>query len=157
MKYHFKSEVKASDFWKLSMYKTYHNIAGICNIVFTVAMIALLLHFWNRASDLGIGLIVFGCLLFPVIQPVCVYLRSQKQAEEIPKDLELAFDDSGIYVTTGGAEEKIRWNKVGNIIKQRDMLVIYTDDRHGYILMQRTLGDLSEEFLAYLKKQTKRM
>lgn len=157
MKYRFKSEVKALDFWKLSMYKTYHNVAGICNIVFTVAMTALLIRFWNRVSDIWIGLIFLGCILFPIIQPVCVYLRCQKQVEDIPKDLELEFDDFGIRVTTGGAEEKIRWKKVGNIIKQRDMLVIYTDDKHGYILMERTLGDLSEEFLSYLKKQTNKI
>ena len=96
MKYRFKSEVKALDFWKLSMYKTYHAIAGVCNIVFTAAMFGLLFHFWDSGKDIWIGLILFGCVLFPVIQPLCIYLRCVRQVEDIPKDLELEFDEVGI-------------------------------------------------------------
>ena len=155
MKYRFKSEVKALDFWKLSMYKTYHAVAGICNIVFTAAMLGLLVHFWGRVSDVWIGFILFGCALFPVIQPVCIFLRCQRQVEDIPKDLELLFDDSGIRVTAGGTEEKIPWKRVDHIIKQRDMLAIYKDGSHGYILMERTFSDRAEEFMEYLLAHVK--
>lgn len=151
MKYRFKSEVKALDFWKLSMYKTYHAIAGVCNIVFTAAMFGLLFHFWDSGRDIFIGLILFGCVLFPVIQPLCIYLRCVRQVEDIPKDLELEFDDSGIRVFAGGTEEKIPWKKVNHVVKQRDMLAVYTDRNHGYILMERTLLGQWEEFMEYLR------
>jgi hypothetical protein len=39
MTYQFKSEVTAGDFWKLTMSRTYRSVAGVCNMVFTVAMI----------------------------------------------------------------------------------------------------------------------
>ena len=155
MKYRFKSEVKALDFWKLSMYKTYHAVAGICNIVFTVAMIALLVHFRGSVSDVWIGCILFGCALFPVIQPVCIFLRCQRQVEDIPKDLELEFDDYGMRVYTGNTTQGIPWKNVDHVIKQRDMLAIYTDRNHGYILMERTLSDKSEEFMDHLRAHIK--
>lgn len=45
MIYQFKSEVTAGDFWKLTMSRTYRSVAGVCNMVFTVAMIYLQQNF----------------------------------------------------------------------------------------------------------------
>lgn len=153
MRYKFKSEITAWDFWKLSMYHTYHSLAGVCNIVFTGAMVVLMIRFWNETDDLRRLVMIFGCLLFTVVQPLSVYTRSKKQLRGLPKDLEIEFDEAGLHVTTGGQNADIRWNKIRSIVKEYNMIAIFSDARHGYMIAYRTLGEQKEEFLAFLESR----
>ena len=61
MTYQFKSEVTAGDFWKLTMSRTYRSVAGVCNMVFTVAMILFTAKFFRTSGDLMQMLMLFGC------------------------------------------------------------------------------------------------
>ena len=79
------------DLWKLSMHHTYHSVVGACNIIFTCAMFVASYFLMGKTSDIIEVLLIFGCLLFPVIQPVLLYLRSKSQVEGVPKDMELLF------------------------------------------------------------------
>ena len=150
MKYKFHCDVKASDLWKMSLGRIYRSMPGIVNVVFTIAMILLTLRFWGTAPDLLKPFLILGCILFPVIQPLAIYGRSAKQLEDLPKDMDLSFDDKGIHVQADGKSEDIRWNKVTNAIRQKDMVVILSDDRHGYMLTNRVLGQDKEAFYNYL-------
>lgn len=150
MTYQYKSEVTAFDFWKLTMRQTYHSVAGVCNIVFSVAIILLTVKFWNGASDIAQVLMLFGCLLFPVIQPIAIYGKAKAQARALPKDVELLFDDTGLHVTVGEEKEDIRWKRI-RIRKQSDMLLVFSDACHGYMLTNRVLGEEKDAFYTYAK------
>ena len=73
MRYQYQSKVRAADFWALSMYRTYHSLVGVCNIVFGIAMILLTVRFWNQVGDVMQAVLFLACLLIPVIQPLGVY------------------------------------------------------------------------------------
>ena len=150
MEYKYMCDVKASDLWKMAMVRTYKAAIGVVNIVFTVAMILLAFRFWKTAPDILRVLMIFGCLVFPVIQPLATYVMCVKQLENMPRDMELKFDDVGVHVSTGGQSELIRWNKVRNAIKRNNMIVVMSDDSHGYMLTNRVLGDQKEEFYGFL-------
>lgn len=153
MEYKYKCDVEAKDLFKMAMVRTYKSMLGIVNIVFTVAMILLTIRFWRTAPDFLRILMITGCILFPVIQPLAIYLQSVKQLENMPRDMELVFNDGGVHVYTGGKSELIRWNKVKNAIKRSDMIVIMSDDSHGYMITNRQLGSSKEEFYEYLCKK----
>ncbi|MBE5824250.1 MAG: YcxB family protein [Butyrivibrio sp.] len=150
MEYKYMCDVKASDLWKMAMVRTYKAAIGVVNIVFTVAMILLTFRFWKTAPDILRILMIFGCLVFPVIQPLATYGMCVKQLENMPRDMELKFDDVGVHVSTGGQTELIRWNKVRNAIKRDNMIVVMSDDSHGYMLTNRVLGNEKEEFYNFL-------
>ena len=150
MEYKYMCDVKASDLWKMAMVRTYKAAIGVVNIVFTVAMILLVFRFWKTAPDILRVLMIFGCLVFPVIQPLATYGMCVKQLENMPRDMELKFDDVGVHVSTGGQSELIRWNKVRNAIKRDNMIVVMSDDSHGYMLTNRVLGNEKEEFYNFL-------
>ena len=150
MEYKYMCDVKASDLWKMAMVRTYKAAIGVVNIVFTVAMILLVFRFWKTAPDILRILMIFGCLVFPVIQPLATYGMCVKQLENMPRDMELKFDDVGVHVSTGGQSELIRWNKVRNAIKRDNMIVVMSDDSHGYMLTNRVLGNEKEEFYNFL-------
>ncbi len=69
MRYKYTYRTTARDLWQLSMYYIYGSLAGLCNIIFTVAAFALGFSRWDQAQGIVRCLIVLGCCLFTVIQP----------------------------------------------------------------------------------------
>ncbi|MCR4566730.1 MAG: YcxB family protein [Pseudobutyrivibrio sp.] len=156
MEYRYISDVQPKDLWFIAMLRTYRSFVGIINVVFTIAMVMLTIRFWNTTADLTKSFMVFGCLLFPVIQPLAIYGRSVKQLENLPKYLKLAFNDEGVHVECDGNREDIKWSRITNAIKQKNMIIVMSDGSHGYMLTNRTLGDKKEEFYQYLCGKLKR-
>ena len=155
MRYQYKSEVRALDFWALSMSRTYHSIVGVCNIVFGTAMILLTVRFWEQAGNVTQALLFFACLLIPVIQPLGIFLKSKAQVMLIAQGAELVFADDGLHVSYNGQNQHIRWDKIKGVKKQAGMVIIYTDINHGYMLTSRVLGKDREEFYNYAAARIK--
>ena len=107
MEYQYKCRITAWDFFRLTMRQTYRSMAGVCNLVFTVAMILFTVRFFRTSNDLLQVLMLFGCLLFPVIQPIAIYLKAKGQVRAMPKGVELAFDEKGLHVTMDTQHETL--------------------------------------------------
>ena len=150
MEYRYICDVKASDLWKMAMVRTYKSVIGIVNIVFTVALVLLTIRFWGESAGIIKSLLIFGCLLFPVIQPLATYGMSVKQLEDLPRDMELTFNEKGVHVETGGKTQNILWKNISNAIRRKNMIIVMSDDRHGYMLTNRVLGDEKDSFYEYL-------
>jgi hypothetical protein len=150
MEYRYTCDVKTADIWKMAMRRTYKSFVGIINLVFTVAMILLTIRFWGASSGFIKSLMIFGCILFPVIQPLATYGMSAKQLENLPKDMVLTFNDKGVLVETGGRFESIKWKNISNAIKRNNMIIVMSDDRHGYMITDRVLGKEKDLFFDYL-------
>ena len=153
MEYRFKSDVKPGDLWKIAMTRIYRSPVGLVNVIFTVSMILLTIRFWPTASDLFRVLMFLGCILFPVIQPLAIYGFSAKQLENLPKDMEMLFNDDGLTVFVGEKSELLNWKRIKNAIKRSHMIVVMSDDSYGYMLTNRVLGDQKEEFYEYICKK----
>ncbi|MBO6241388.1 MAG: YcxB family protein [Butyrivibrio sp.] len=150
MEYKYICDIKASDLWKMAMLRTYKSVVGIVNIVFTVALFLLTIRFWGASSGIIKSFLVLGCILFPVIQPLATYGMSVKQLEALTKDIELTFNDKGLHVETGGQTQNIKWKNISNAIKRKNMIIIMSDDRHGYMLTDRVLGKEKDAFYDFL-------
>lgn len=151
MEYHYKSDMKAIDFFWLSMHRVYRSMAGVCNIIFTVALILLTVKFWNGAADLWQIGMLFGCILFPVIQPVEIYLRAKKQVAMLPEDMELLVNEEGLHVTADHKKSFLHWDKINNVVREPNMIIIFSDARHGYMLTDRVLGETKDALFAFVK------
>ncbi len=156
MRFEFESRTTPLDFWRLSMNRTYHSVAGVCNAVFTVSMILLSVKFWNQSDDLVQTFMFLGCILFPVIQPLAVYLKAKGQASLIPENMKLMFDDKGLHVTVGEQKEDIVWSKITGVIKKARLVIVFSDARHGYMLPYRVLGKDREDFYEFAKSKAER-
>lgn len=153
MKYQYRLMVTPFDFFRLSMHRTYHSLPGVCNIVFTLAMFALTYRFWGETGDVLEALMVFGCMLFPVFQPIGVYLKSKAQVRLIPDDLTLGVDQYGVHIAVGDKKQNINFKKIKGIIKEYKMIIIFSDNNHGYILTDRVLGKEKEEFFEFVSSR----
>lgn len=149
MKYHFKYKNKPLDFWQLSMYFTYGSIVGICNIIFTVAMILLTFKMWGDASSFVRMLLLFAIILFPVIQPIGIYTRAHRQAAT-SSDIDITFDDTGVHVHAGEMNSDIEWRNIKKVSKKTNMIVVFSTTTHGFILTNKVIGKNNKEFYNYI-------
>lgn len=151
MKYKFHYKVTALDLCKLSMYGTYHSIAGVCNILFTVAMIFLSYRFLGRYADSVSVLLLIGCMWFPLIQPAIIYMGARRQAAGFPDDMEMGFDENGIHIITSEQRSDLAWKEIRHVFQKAGMIVLSSGNAHGYLLTGKMLGKQKEEFAAYAK------
>lgn len=156
MKFHYKYRTTAFELWQLSMYYTYGSMVGVCNIIFTAAVVVLGVSRW---AEFGVGmhaLIVLCALLFTVIQPLMVYRKALKQAEAIKEDTEAGFDDAGIHIRVGSQTADLKWSGIKKISKKPTMIIIFSDTTHGFVFTNRVLGAEREAFYAYVTSKMNR-
>ncbi len=118
MRYKYTYRTTARDLWQLSMYYIYGSLAGLCNIIFTVAAFALGFSRWDQAQGIVRCLIVLGCCLFTVIQPLMIYAKAKKQAAGITQDTQVSIDDNGLYIRVGDDTSQLPWKSVKRISRK---------------------------------------
>lgn len=149
MRYKYTYRTTARDLWQLSTYYIYGSLAGLCNIIFTVAAFALGFSRWDQAQGIVRCLIVLGCCLFTVIQPLMIYAKAKKQAAGITQDTQVSIDDNGLYIRVGDDTSQLPWKSVKRISRKPAMIIIFSDTTHGFIFTNRVLGNEKEEFYRY--------
>lgn len=154
MKYHYRYQTTAWDFFRLSIYCTYSSMIGVCNIIFTVAMILLTLKMWTTSSAVIKAVLILACIAFPVIQPISLFQRARNQAASQKKNMEIGFDDVGIHVTAGEESSDVEWNAVRRIAKKPGMIILFPDAMHGYMMTDRMLGADKQEFYQFVLEKT---
>lgn len=149
MRYTYTYRTTARDLWQLSMYYIYGSLAGLCNIIFTVAALALGFSRWDQAQGLMRCLIVLGCCLFTVIQPLMIYVKAKKQTAGITQDTQVTIDDNGLHIRVGNDTSDLPWNSVKRISRKPAMIIVFSDTTHGFVFTNRVLGNEKEEFYRY--------
>ena len=149
MRYQFIYKNTTFDFWQLSMYYTYGSMIGVCNTIFTVAMVLLTFRIWDNVSTFIKILLILACCLFPVMQPIGIYVRAKKQAA-YSKAIEIGFDDAGIHVKSENEISDLKWKKIKKVSKKPNMIVIFSTTTHGFMITNKTLGQQSKDFYNYV-------
>ena len=139
MKYEYKYRNTVGDFFFFNMTNIYIQLTGLVNIIFTVAMLVLIASRWSDSHIFFKGIMVFGLLLFPVIQPICIYLKSAKQVEGTSCDTELCFDETGMHIRVQDHNQLIKWKDYKATVNRPFVLVPVPDGKHAYILTERIL------------------
>lgn len=150
MRFQYTYRTTAFELWQLSMYYTYGSMVGVCNIIFTFAVLALTVSRWSVSGTGFRALLIFGVCLFTVIQPLVVYLRARRQAAGITRDTTASFSDEGIHIEVGEKFSDIKWTAVKKISKKPTMVIIFSDTTHGFLFTDRVLGAEKEAFYKYI-------
>lgn len=150
MKYKYTYRNTAGELWQLSMYYIYGSVVGMCNLIFTAAVIVLTINKWNTAGGVWRFFLFLACSLFTVIQPLAVWMKAKKQAAGISRDTEMEFLDTGIRIRVGDETSEIPWGAVKRISKKPTMIILFSDTTHGYVLTNRVLGEDRDAFYDYV-------
>lgn len=155
MRFQYTYRTTAFELWQLSMYYTYGSMVGVCNIIFTFAVLALMVSRWSVSGTGFRALLIFGVCLFTVIQPLLVYLRARRQAAGITQDTTASFSDEGIHIQVGEKFSDIKWATVKKISKKPTMIIIFSDTTHGFLFTDWVLGAEKEAFYKYITSKIK--
>lgn len=155
MRYEYTYRNTAFELWQVSMYYIYGSMAGMCNVVFTAAAFALGYARWNQSGSLMRFIIVLGCCLFTLIQPLMLYIKAGRQAAGITQDTRIALDDWGVHIRVGEKTSDLPWKAVRKISRKPTMIIIFSDTVHGFVLTNRVLGDEKEAFAGYVISKIK--
>lgn len=156
-KYPIVIEVKltAKDLWKFSMYHSYQGLQGLFNIIFSAAAVFLLITTWNSNSTPYRVLLVICALMFTVWQPGMLYLKAVRQAKTpmIQNPMTLSFDEEGILVSQGKENLPIAWENVGKVDRGKDMMILYMDRVHAYLLPDSIMGEKKADIRGLMKEK----
>ena len=150
MKYEYSYRNTAGDFFFFNMTNIYSQWTALVNIIFTAAMVVLIANKWSESHIFFQGIMVVGLCLFPVIQPICIYLRSAKQAEGISFDTQMSFDDAGMHIRVQDHNQLIKWKDYKTTVNRPFVLVPIPDGEHAYILTERILKGQHRELYEFI-------
>lgn len=150
-RYEFTFRNTAQDMWWYHMTVTYTSFAGIVNIVFTAAMIALIVSRFAASGIFFRIVMILALLIFPVFQPIAVFGRSIKETEKPVPDTTIGFDEKGMTIRVLKHFQRINYPKMNNIVKEPTLLYVLPDETHAYILTNRIVGDKKDEVYRYVR------
>lgn len=151
MKYEYNFRNTKGDYFIFNMSNIYSQWTALVNIIFTAAMVILIAARWGETHIFFKGIMIFGLILFPVIQPLAIYFKSSAQAESITDETRLVFDDAGMHISVRDHGQLIRWNEYKTAINRPFILISIPDGRHAYILTDRILKGQRKELYNYIQ------
>lgn len=149
MRYSYTFRNTPGDYMLFRLGNTYTQWTGAINLIWTGVFAVLLFTQWNNTNVIGKVLLLAGFLLFPVIQPLTVYLVSRRQAKKIPVDTTVSFDEKGMQIQVQNHVQRIPWKEIYPMVKRRSMLIAAPDGVHAYLLTNRILKDEKEALYAF--------
>lgn len=155
MEYSYTYRNNVLEYMKFRLRNVYSQWTCVVNFVFTFAMICLIISKWTHTNILGKVLMIIGVLIFPVLQPLAMYIASARQAHEMKADTTLSFDDKGMHITVKEHVQNIPWKDFYTVIRRGTTLVIVPDGQHAYILPARVTGDTREALYQFITEKIK--
>ena len=162
VRYEYTYRNTPGDYWKFRMENYYRNWTALVSVVFTLSILALTIAKWNATNGLGKALMVIFLLVFPVFQPLYIYLTSIRDAQGVQVDTTLSFDSTGMEIKVQKHLQRIPWKSFvpdekggGMVINRRPMLVVVPDQVHAYLLPNRIFESDSrkKELFDYMTDQ----
>jgi hypothetical protein len=143
----------------------YRNWTAIVSIVFTLSILALAIAKWNATNGLGKAILIILLLVFPLFQPLFIYMTSIRDAQAVQVDTTLSFDTTGMEIKVQKHVQRIPWKSFvpdekggGMAIGRKSMLVVVPDQVHAYLLPNRVFRSDAEkkELLDFMIDQLKK-
>lgn len=151
MEYRYIYKNTVMDMFILDMISIYTSMIGVINIIFIFAASALL---YARFAELGLlfcSIVIFALLLFVCFHPFAIYQKSKRTVQGM-KEVDIRFLKDGITVLVDSKMERLPWKSIRGVQKKFSTIVIYTDERHGYILNKRILKKDFDTIYRYVKE-----
>lgn len=146
----FNYKVRPANLVILGLTNIYRSMIGMVNIIFTLSMGLVAFRFWFEVNTIIRIIIAAGIMLFPLFQPLFIYLRSSNIVSKMPENLEMRIDNEGITVKSDESSSHMNFSDLKSIIRIRDILILYTRSRQGFVLNKQTMEDKGEELYDFL-------
>ena len=163
--YKFSFTINEKDIFDSSMNYSKSRVTYLFDIIFTaVAFIIVIYNLLNNTfsnfNKIYQILLIFCCLLFPVINPILIYLKSLTHAKRI-KDTEITMEwmDDKVKISSNNDNTEVLFENLYNFIKYKNMIVVMYDAIHGQIMPDRIFinngKSIKDEFYNFVASKIK--
>ncbi len=153
MEFKFRYRVKPVSLWILTLVNIYRSMMAVINIIFTLSMAGLIYRFWLDAGVVYRILMVVGLCLFPVLQPLVIYLRSRRIVGQMPDDLLITFQQTSFEITNASKRSRVDYTEIKAVISLFGMLIIHTQSKQSFILDNQVLAGRGKRLSAFLAEK----
>ena len=127
------------------------------DILFTAAAIVVLVFSIYTGAFFKYSLIrkillAICPLIFPVIQPIILYIKSRLNTKS-DNEVTLTFDENDIIIMSSSESITLKYINIYNFIKFKNMIVIMYDSIHGQIIPDRFLNYNKDEFYKVISER----
>lgn len=122
----------------------YRSFSGVTGLLLSVMGLVILIAFWDKLAQNQRFVFLMVGIAFTVVNPLMLAFRTFRQFKLSPsykQPLVYTFGDEGILVEQGDASQKIEWNKICKVMMTTQILAIYTNRLHAFVLPLEVLGD----------------
>lgn len=135
-KIEFELKLQTKDLFLYTMYHTYLSLSGVFSLFISIG--SLIIFFLNLgkvpASTLCVLLMV--ALLFPVVQPVLLYLKCRKQikkSKDINESLHYILSEEKIEISQGEQKAEVHWYDIRKVVYLKNVLYLYMSPVRAFI------------------------
>ncbi len=149
----FQIKITSKDLWQFSMIHANSGFLGLFNVIFTVAMLIVLITSYESFSTMQRVALTICVLLFSVWQPFLLFLKAWKQSKNplMKEPMDLTFGEVGLHVKQGVQEADFSWEQMARISKTPWLVIIYMDRVHAYLLPNAVWLEKEAEFLEIVR------
>lgn len=129
--------MRTKDMYDFLLRHSYSNVSGIIGVILSLCAFVYLIMNYGDLSTAKILLLVFGSLLFTVINPIQLYMKAAQQVKLSPafqEALVYSITDKGVSVKQGGQKVEVKWDEVVKAIETKRNILIYTSNVTAFIL-----------------------
>ncbi|BBF44363.1 hypothetical protein lbkm_3076 [Lachnospiraceae bacterium KM106-2] len=135
-------KMRTKDMFDFLFRHAYTNLSGILGVILSACAFVYLILNYQELSTAKIALLIFGSLLFTVINPIQLYMKAAQQVKLNP-----AFKDALVYriteeavnVKQGGQKGDIKWDEIIKVIETKKSILIYTSNVTAFILPKASM------------------
>lgn len=139
-------KISVMDMYYFMMRHTYSAFSGWFGIVLSLVSFILLIIGVGRGDRILTGVLIILSLLFTVINPVLLFIKSWKQVILNPmfqKPISYGFGKEGIEITQEEEWAGVRWDEVVKTVFKKKHIIIYMSRIRAFIL---PIGQFENEY-----------
>ena len=150
--YKFTFKINENDIFNSTMNYNKSRITFLFDIVFTLTSIGVTAYNIINKNFFSLNifyqvLLIFCCLLFPVVQPLLTYFKSLAHAKKLKNvEITMEFTEDRIKLSSSNDTTEVLYENVYNFIKYKNMIVVMYDAIHGQIMPNRIFNNNKDEF-----------
>ena len=162
MLYHFKFTLNINDLFYSSMKYSYNSFFRILfNLIFTLLFVVFFVYtiinnIFNDLTMLYKILVIFCILLFPIIEPLVIYIkimiRLQKNKET---ETELEFYEDKYIVKKDSKTADIEYKYIYNIANYKKLVILFYNTIQGQLIPVRAFNNNKNDFYKFILSKIK--
>ena len=137
-------KMKTSNMYNFLMRHFYTSMSGIIGVVLSLIAFGYLIMNYNQISSGKTVLLIFGSLLFTVINPISLYFRAMQQVKLVPmfkEELIYLLREDEIVVKQHEEELKVAWSEVQKVVETKNNIIIYVTKVRAFILPKEAIEE----------------